>query len=239
MCSCFNSIFILLCVFSQNVDNSYSEINNQHLPYRDTIIVFNISCPKLDALYAKYPELNDSLCPKEDIFTLELENNKISITTNIKVSEFSNDDIKQQITNSKEQIEMLVKYLSGFYYGSLLEGNLVPETVGNITSYTYNYEYKGIKCKNIYKLSNNLLSNALIYQTNSDKADVDIKYYYTLYREKNYLEHFESLNSFHNFSFNLYISYSEHGNYLYPSGFKTTVSQNGKSVEMKYTLYYK
>ncbi|WP_143064210.1 hypothetical protein [Treponema bryantii] len=229
-----SSVLIMSCasnktdfstIANNNELNSIELINKNCNPYNDKYLEFIIITNEIQQ--SKYEDKN--------IFKVILDHGNIDIQLTEKYKNLgSTEEEADFIRKSISEITMLLKYLSGFYFGKALPQELtLYKNSDKDLIYCNEYYYNSVDCINYYITNNNLLSGFQTYiKKDSQKTQVDTKYNYKTYNNKNYLLNFESKNFFHSFDFSLEIDYIEKMDFLVPNQFTVTTKQfvnnNGK-----------
>ena len=205
--------------------NSIELINKTYNPYNDKYLEFIIITNEIQQ--SKYEDKN--------IFKVILDHGNIDIQLTEKYKNLgSTEEEADFIRKSISEITMLLKYLSGFYFGEALSQELtIYKNSDKDLIYCNEYNYNSVDCINYYFINNNLLSGFQTYiKKDSKKPQVDTKYNYKTYNNKNYLLNFESKNFFYSLDFALEIDYIEKLDFLVPNQFTVTTKQyvnnNGK-----------
>ncbi len=229
-----SSVLIMSCasnktgfstIDSNNELNTIEMVNKTCNPYSDKYLEFIIITNEIQI--SKYEDKN--------IFKVILDHGNIDIQLTDKYENLgATNEETEFLEKAASEITMLLKYLSGFYFGELLPHELLIFNDSENNFIYYNeYNYNSVDCINYYFIKNNLLVESQTYEkNNSPIPQVDTKFNYKLFNNKNYLLGFESKNNYHSFDFSLEIDYIEKMDFLVPNQFTVTTKQyvnnNGK-----------
>lgn len=220
------SISCISCVSNKNFNTTMTKeeisnylliVNSNCAPYKEKYIEFSIMTN----------EIQKSNYEDKNIFKVIIDHGILKIGVYDKYKNLGSTEEEQEfIRKSVSEINMLLKYLSGFYFGEILTGELEISTKPNNNLIFYNeYNYNNTDCINYFNIENNLLTEFQTYIKNNLQMQVDTKYKYTSYKNKNYLQSFESNNYFHSLYFALDVSYQEKEEFLIPEQFTLTTKQ--------------
>lgn len=231
------SIYLLCLILSSFITMTYASnktdvlttANNDEL---NSIELINKTCNPYNDKYLEFiiitNEIQQSKYEDKNIFKVILDHGNIDIQLTEKYKNLgSTEEEADFIRKSISEITMLLKYLSGFYFGEALPQELtIYKNSDKDLIYCNEYNYNSVDCINYYFINNNLLSGFQTYiKKDSKKPQVDTKYNYKTYNNKNYLLNFESKNFFHSFDFSLEIDYIEKLDILVPNQFTITTKQ--------------
>lgn len=224
---------------NSSTESRIENINKKHLPYLDITLSLNIESPELREYIQN--SKGQYRIDASEVYLVTLKDNRYFIEISAAATDLGkkNDSFKSALDDGYNDVVMLLKYLQGFYYGILLTPNVVEiKYTAAESKYELNYEYKGIKCKNVATFHEGFLYRARVYQTAADTYDVEIKYNF---KERNglyYLEGFRSENRHHGFLFNYYIRYKNLSELLVPSMFNVEVKWGNKSMRKSMRYVY-
>ena len=238
------SIYLLCLILSSFITMTYASnktdvlttANNDEL---DSIELINKTCNPYNDKYLEFiiitNEIQQSKYEDKNIFKVILDHGNIDIQLTEKYENLGETNEENEfLEKAASEITMLLKYLSGFYFGELLPQELLIFNNSDNNFVYYNeYNYNSVDCINYYFVKNNLLTETQTYENNNSPIpQVDTKYNYKTYNNKNYLLNFESKNFFHSLDFALEIDYIEKLDFLVPNQFTVTTKQyvnnNGK-----------
>jgi hypothetical protein len=232
--------FFASLVFSQENMINVDQINKLYSPYKECSIEFNIVGPKLLVLYNKYKGLETVIGKPSKVFRVLLESDKYHITLSPSLDYYlrENPNRQKEFQDIKSDIEIVLKYFNGFFYGVLLEGDIYYERLNDkILNYIYYYEYKGIKCKNVFTFDDTRLLEMSVFTLDSINPEVTIYYEFERINDHYYLIGFRAKNYRQDFQFNYRFIYSKNNRVIFPEKVIVEVVQNNKSLFMKYLIY--
>jgi hypothetical protein len=227
-------------VFSQENKVNVDQLNKLYSPYQECSIQFNIVGPKLLVLYNKYKGLETIIGKPSKVISVLLGSDKynLSLSPSLEYYLRENPNKQNEFQDAKNDIEMLLKYFNGFFYGVLLEGDIYNERLNdNIVNYIYYYEYKGIKCKNVFTFDDTRLLEMSVFTLDSINPEVTIYYEFERIGDYYYLNGFRSKNYRQSFQFNYRFIYSKDTRVFFPEKVIVEVVQNSKSLLMQYLIY--
>lgn len=210
---------VMLFSSSNKTDSDLIETINKNItPYRDNYLEFTIITNEI--LMSNYEDKN--------IFKVILDHGKLDIKLTEKYKDLgSTKEENEFLEKALTEISMLLKYLAGFYFGNGFSENILiyENSENNMTLYN-EYTYDNLDCINYYSINDYLLKETQVFHKNNSQVQVDTKYFYKTYQNRNYLKGFNSKNNFHSFDFSLVIDYSEKNNILVPTKFTVKIKQN-------------
>lgn len=229
------SIFQLTTLYSQNSEDEIMLLNKKHLPYLENNISMNIASSVLNNILDSSDFTNNTVISnKSKLYSLTLTNNSFEIIT--LVDSKNSDSIYADVINKGyNDINMLCKYLVGFYYGVILPNSAEVIRSSSVDlEYEHIYEYKGETSRNTYLFKNDILDRALVFQNGSIVPNVESTYKFREKKRYHYLSEFKSFNRNYNFLFNLFITYKDLDDILVPEKFIVEVTSGENHTKFIY-----
>ena len=224
------SVVLLSC--ASNKTSTAASVSNGPL---DSITTINKNCSPYSDKYLEFSiitnEVQMSKYEDKNIFKVILDHGDINLDLTEKYKNLgSTEEENEFIIKSVSEIQMLFKYLAGFYFGDLLTQELTIQTnpkndLVDFLVYFKEYNYTDLDCINYYLIENGLVQEFQTYIKDNPQIQVDTKYKYKTFNNKNYLLGFDSINNFHSFTFALEIDYIEMNDILVPTQFRVTTKQ--------------
>lgn len=234
---------MLACIFSgsltfaQGVGSGIEEINRRHLPYVDVTLVMNIESVTLREYLKKSKEQLG--LDTRTVFLVTLKDNGYTIETSEPAAKLAREDpsLTSALDDGHADVAMLLKYLKGFYFDTLLAPNVEQKShTPSEDEYELNYEYRGMKWRNTYSLRDGLIAKALTYQSGSDAWEVEVDYRLVEKNGRQYLAGFKSDNRYHGFLFDYSVRYKSLGEYLVPIEFTVEVRSRDRKAKFVYEV---